>query len=167
MQGPTGDQGPKLGSRGPKMRQNHPETSFIPSHIAPKHIPKLFGGVNFHPQVPKKRLSPQTPPLWLLGTYRPNKTAKNSMGPPFATLKPVCGGPCGQPRAWMPPTMSQDTIQSLWDPTLGSPGHPGSGKIQLVKFSLFSKFALQNCQNPHRTIQCDPKTRLRGSLRAT
>ena len=34
--------------------------------------------------------------------------------------------------------MSQDTTQSLWDPALGSSGYPGSGKIQLVKFSPFS-----------------------------
>ena len=46
--------------------------------------------------------------------------------------------PGGQPSAWMPPTVSQDTTQSLCDPTLGSPGHPGWGKIQLAKFSTFS-----------------------------
>ena len=76
----------------------------------------------FHPKSP-------------LGTYRPYKTAKTSTGPSCATQKPVCGGPCGQPSAWKTPTASQDTIQSLWDPTLGSPVHLGSGKIQLVKFS--------------------------------
>ena len=68
----------------------------------------------------------------------PCKTAKTATQPSCATPKPVCGGPCGQPSAWMRPTVSQDTTQSLWDPTIGSPGHPRSGKIQLVKFSLFS-----------------------------
>ena len=48
----------------------------------------------------------------------------------FCGPKPVCGGPCGQPSAWMPPTVSQDSTQSLWDPTLGSLGHPGSAKIK-------------------------------------
>ena len=93
----------------------------------------------------------------------PCKTATTATGPSCATPKPVGGGPCGQPSAWMRPTVSQDTTQSLWDPTLGSPGHPGSGKIQLVKFSPFlAKFALQNCQNRHGTILCDPKTRLQA-----
>ena len=118
MPGSASDQGPKLGSRGPKMRQNHPETSLIPSHITPKHIPKLFLVGDFSPQVPKKRLSPQTPPLMVLGTYRPHKIAKTSMGPSCATPKPVRGCPCEQPSAWMPRTVSQDTAQSLWDPTI-------------------------------------------------
>ena len=30
----------------------------------------------------------------------------------------------------MPPTVSQDTTQSVWGPTLGSPGTFGSGKIE-------------------------------------
>ena len=151
MQGSAGDQGHSLGSRGPKMRQNHPETSLIPSHITLRNISELFWGADFSPQVPKKRLSPQTPPLRVLGTYRPYKTAKTSTGPSCATPKPVCGGPCGQPSAWMPPAVSQDTTQSLWDPTLGSPGHPGSGKIQLVKFSPFSsQIHLAKLPNPPR-----------------
>ena len=108
------------------MRHNHLKTSSIAPQSTPKHIPKLFSGADFSPQVPQKRLSPQTP-LGLLGTYRPYKTVKTSTGP-------AC--------AWMPSTESQDTTQSLWDPTLGSPGHPGSGKIQLVKISPFSS---QNC----------------------
>ena len=174
------------------MRQNHPETSLIPSHIAPKHIPKLFFPADFSPQIPKKRLSPQTPGtmrlpalqncqnlhgtifcnpktrLWgplratkcldawysvprhhtiTMGPYLgfPRATGiiqlvkfspfcsqtclaklpKPSTGPFCATPKPVRRGPCGQPSAWMPPTVSQDTTQSLWDPTLRSPGHPG------------------------------------------
>ena len=58
----------------------------------------------------------------------------------FCGQKPVCGGPCGQPSAWMPPTVSQDTTQSLWDPTLGSLGHPGSGKIK--KIANFARFGV-------------------------
>ena len=83
----------------------------------------------------------QNPTCKIFTVFQPNlpcKTAKTATGPSCATPKPVCGGPCGQPSAWMPPTVSQDTTQSLWDPTLGSPGHPGSGKIQPVKFSPFS-----------------------------
>ena len=79
--------------------------------------------------------------LKIFTVFQPNlpcKTAKTSTGPSCADPKPVCGGPCGQPSAWIPPTVSQDTKQSLWDPTLGSPGHPGSGKNQLVKSSPFS-----------------------------
>ena len=40
------------------------------------------------------------------------------------------GGPCKQPSAWMPPTVSHDATQSLWGPTMGSPRHSGSGKIE-------------------------------------
>ena len=52
--------------------------------------------------------------------------------------KPACGGPCGQKSAGRPSIPSQDSTQSLWDPTVGSLGHPGSGKTQLGKISLFS-----------------------------
>ena len=60
----------------------------------------------------------------------PYNTAKTSTGQSCVTPKPVCGGPCGRPSAWMPPTVSQDATQSVWGPTLGSPGHPQSGKIK-------------------------------------
>ena len=134
------------------MRQNHPDTSSIVPQSIRKHIPKLFwGGGDFSPQVPQKRLSLQTPPRRGLCTNRPYKTAKTSTGPSCATPKPVCGDHCGQPSAWMPPTVSQDTTQSLWDPTLGSQGHPGPGKIQLFKFSPFSsQFCLAKLPKPPR-----------------
>ena len=45
-------------------------------------------------------------------------------------LNPACGGPCGQRNARMPPRVSQDTTESLWDPTLGSLRHPGDAKIK-------------------------------------
>ena len=96
MQGSAGDQGPKLGSRGPKMRQNHPETSLIAPQSIPKHIPKLLGGVIFHTRSPTNGQVPRPAPL---GTRH------------------------------LP--------------------------------------ALQNCQNLHGTILCDPKTHLRASLQAT
>ena len=137
MQGSTGDQGPKLGSREPKMRQNHPETSTIPPHSNTKHIPKLFFRVIFHPKSLQNRSVPK-PPLQATRQNLPCKTAKTATGPSCAILKPVCGGLCGRPNAWMPPTVSQDTVQSLWDPTLGSPGHPGSVKTRIVKNSPFS-----------------------------
>ena len=89
--------------------------------------------------------------------FQPNlpcKSAKTATGKPpsWVTPKPVCGGRCGQPSAWMPPTVSQDTTQSLWDPTVGSPGHPGSSKIQLLKFSPVSSqnFCLANLPKPPR-----------------
>ena len=100
-------------------------------HYPQTHFKTFLGGVIFHPKSPN-------PPLRVLGTYRPDKTAETSTGPSCAAPKPVCRGPCGQPRAWMSPTVSQDTTQSLWGPTLGSPRHPESSKIQLVKFSPFS-----------------------------
>jgi len=76
----------------------------------------------------------------------------------FATPKPVSGGPCGQPSAWMPPTVSQDTTQSLWDPTVGSPGHPGCGKIKkIAKFARFrGKFGQENCRTVHGTVLRGP-----------
>ena len=78
--------------------------------------------------------------------------------PSCATPKPICGGPCVQPSAWMPPTVSQDTTQSLWDPTLGSPGHTGSGKIQLVKFSRFcSQICLAKLPKPPRDHLARPQ----------
>ena len=47
-------------------------------------------------------------------------------------------GLCGRPSAWMPPIVSQDVTQSVWGPTLGSPGHPGSGKIKnILTFTHF------------------------------
>ena len=55
----------------------------------------------------------------------------------FATPKPACRGPCVQKSAERPSIMSQDTTQSLWDPTVGSLGHPGSSKTQLSPFSCF------------------------------
>ena len=85
------------------------------------------------------------------------------MVPSFATPKPVCGGPCGQPSAWMPPTVSQDTTQSLWDPTLGSPGHLGSGEIQPSS----SQICHTKLPKPPGDHLVDPKTRLLGSLWAT
>ena len=111
------------------MRQNHPETSLIPSHITPNHIPELFLGGDFSPQVPKKRLSPQPPPkgtrhLPALQNYQ------NLHGTIMCDPKTRLRGPCGPASAWMLPTVSQDTTQSVWGPTMGSPGHPGSGKIE-------------------------------------
>ena len=32
----------------------------------------------------------------------------------------------------MPPTVSQDTTELVWEPTLGSLGNPGSGKIKKI-----------------------------------
>ena len=91
--------------------------------------------------VPRAPWVRQNPTCKFFTVFQPNlpcEAAKTSTGSSCATPKPVCRSPYGQPSACMPPTVSQDTIQSLWDPTMGSPGHPGSGKIQHVKFSPFS-----------------------------
>ena len=57
--GSMDDQRPKSGSRGPKMCQNHPETSLIPP--PPKypqtHLETFFSD-HFSPQIARKRLSP-------------------------------------------------------------------------------------------------------------
>ena len=82
----------------------------------------------------------------------PCKTAKTSTGPSCATPKPVCRGPCGQPSARMPPTLSQAAIQSVWGPTMGSPGHPGSGKIEKTTNFTHSGVPDKNtCQKPEKS----------------
>ena len=81
MQGASGDQRPKLGSTGPKMRQNHPETSLIPIQSIPKHIPKLLGGVIFQPKSPQNWLSPQTLPIGYYGSTGDQRPRLGSRGP--------------------------------------------------------------------------------------
>ena len=108
------------------------------SYSVPGHHTITMGPYLGVPRGPGVR---QNPTCKIFAVFQPNlpcKTSKPPTGPSCANPKPVCGGPCRPPSAWMLPTVSQDAIQSLWDPTLGSPGHPGSGKTQLVKFSLFS-----------------------------
>ena len=74
------------------------------------------------------------------------------------TPKLVYGGPCTEKSAGRPSILSQDTTRSLWDPTMGSPGHPGSGKIQLVKFSLFSsQICLAKLPKPPRDHRVRPQ----------
>ena len=201
MPGSAGDQGPKLGSRGPKLCQNHPEISFIVPQSIPKHIPKRFGGGHFSPQLPKKRLSPQTPPVGyyaptgltklpkpprdhlvrpqnLRGSLRatkcldasysvprhhtitmepylgfprapwvrqnptcksftvfppnmPCKAAKTATGPSCATPKPVGGGPCGQPSAWMRPTVFKTPHNHYGTLPWGPQGTLGPAKSNL------------------------------------
>ena len=100
------------------------------SYSVPRHHTITMGPYLGFPRAPWVR---QNPSCRIFTVFQPNlpyKTAKTATGPSCATPKPVCGGPCGQPSAWMPPTVSQGTIQSLWDPTLGSPRHPRSGKIK-------------------------------------
>ena len=121
------------------------------------------------PTVPKDTIQSLWDPTWvrqnptckIFTIFQPNlpyKTAKTPTGPSCATPKPVGGVPCGQPSAWMPPTVSQDTTQSLWDPTLRSPGHLGSGKIQLVKFSPFSsQICLAKLPKPSRDHLARPQ----------
>ena len=103
------------------------------------------------PKAPWIRQNPACKNFTIFQTNLPCKTAKTATGPSCATPKPVCRGPCGQPSAWMRPTVSQDTTQSLWDPTLGSPGHPGSGKIQRFRFSpVSSQICLAKLPKPPR-----------------
>ena len=106
--------------------------------------------------VPRAPWVRQNPTCKIFTVFQPNlpcKAAKTSTGPSCATPKPVCRGPCGQPSAWMPPTVSQDATQSVWGPTMGSPGHPGSGKIE--KTANFT-----HCVVSEKKIQAEkpPKT---------
>ena len=84
------------------------------------------------PRVPLVPQSTICKTFTILQPNLPCKGAKAFTGPSCATPKPVCRGPCEQASAWMPPTVSQDATQSVWGPTLGSPGHPGSGKIKNI-----------------------------------
>ena len=53
------------------------------------------------------------------------------------TPKPVCRGPSTRKSDGKPSIGPQGATQSLWDPTLGSTRHPGSGKIKNIpNFSL-------------------------------
>ena len=81
--------------------------------------------------VPRAPWVQQNPTCKVFTGFQPNspyETAKTDTGPSCVTPKPVRGGPCRPPSAWMPPTVSQDATQSVWGPTMGSPGHPGSAK---------------------------------------
>ena len=126
------------------------------SYSVPRHHTNTMGPYFGVPRAPWVR---QNPTCKIFTVFQPNlpyKTAKTSTGPSCATPKPVCRGPCGPPSAWMPPTVSQDTIQSVWDPNLGSPGYPGSSKIKnILNFTHFGfpeKNTSQNAsQNPKNT----------------
>ena len=97
----------------------------------------------------------------------PTKRARRRAQRFFATPKPACGGPCGQKSAGRPSILSQDTTQSLWDPTVGSPGHPGSGKTQLGKKSPFSSQISPTRRVRRRTQRffATPKPACRGPCR--
>ena len=99
------------------------------SYSLPRHHTITMGPYLKVPRAPWVRKNPTCKIFTVFQPNSPYKTAKTSTGPSCATPKPVCGGHCG-PSAWMPPTVSQDVTQSVWGPTMGSPGHPGSGKIE-------------------------------------
>ena len=108
------------------------------SYSVPRHHTTTMGPYLGVPRAPWVR---QNPTCRIFTVFQPNmpyKTAKTSTGPSCATPKPVCGGPCGPPSAWMPPTMSQNATHSVWGPTMGSPRHPGSSKIE--KTANFTQF---------------------------
>ena len=100
------------------------------SYSVPRHHTITMGLYLGAPRVPWVRQNPTCKIFTIFQPNLPCKTAKTATIPCCATPKPVCGGPCGRPSAWMPPIVSQDAAQSLWDPTMGSPGHPGSSKIE-------------------------------------
>ena len=118
--------------------------------------------------VPRPPWVQQNPTCKIFTVFKPNlpcKAAKTTMGPSCASPKPVCRRPCGQPSAWMPPTVSQHTTQSPWDPILRSTGHPGSDKIQLVKFSPFSsQICLAKLPKPPRDHLALPQSPSAGVL---
>ena len=63
------------------------------------------------------------------------------------------GVPARKKSAGRPSILSQDTTQSLWDPTVGSPGHPGSGEIQRKKIYHFpAKFTPSNARAGARLV---------------
>ena len=127
--------------RGPKNRfLGLPATKKVPERLlkSPKTTHNTMGpylGVHGAPWVRQKqtlRISPFSSKICL--TKLPKVLRDRLPGNP----KLVYGGPCTQKSAGRPCILSQDTTQSLWDPTVGSPGHPGSRKSQLGKISLFS-----------------------------
>ena len=127
--------------RGPKNRfLGFPATKKVPERLlkCPRQHTNTMGpylGVHGAPWVHQKRtlgISPFSSEICL--TKLPQVLRDRLAGTP----KLVYGGPCTQKSAGRPPILSQDTTQLLWDPTLGSPGHPGSGKSQLGKKSPFS-----------------------------
>ena len=104
----------------------------------PKIPHNYYGTLPWGPQGTLVRQNPTCKIFTVFQPSLPCRPAETSMGPSCATPKAVCGGPCGQPSAWMPPTVSQDATQSVWGPTMGSPGHPGSSKIEKpAKFTDF------------------------------
>ena len=149
------------------MRQNHPETSLIPSHITPKHIPKLFGGVIFHPKSPKNGQVPKL--LRLLGTYRPYKTAKTATRPSCVTPKARLWGSLRAIKcldaSYSVPRHHTITMGSY----LGVPRAPWVRQNPTCKiFTVFQpNLPCKTTKTPYGTILCDSKTHLRGSLRAT
>ena len=107
-------------------------------YTVPRHHKITMGPYRGVPKAPWIRQNPTWKKITIFQPNLPCKTAKTSTGPSCATPKPVCRGPFGQPSAWMPPTVSQDATQSVSGPTLGSPGHPGSGKIKnILNFTHF------------------------------
>ena len=110
------------------------------SYSIPRHHTITMGPYLGVPRAPWVRQNPTCKIFTIFQPNLPCKAAKTPTGPSCATPKPVCGGPCGQPSALMPPTLSQDTTQSLWGPTMGSPGHPGSGEIE--KSANFTHFGV-------------------------
>ena len=108
------------------------------SHDTTQSLWDPIVGSRGHPGSGKIQLFPKSKFSPFPSQICPTKHARRRAQRFFATPKPACGGPCGQTRARMPPTVSQDTTGSVWDSTLGSLGHPGSGKIK--KIAIFAHF---------------------------
>ena len=124
-------------------------------------------GSRGHPGSGKIQLFPKSKFSPFPSQICPTKRARRRAQCFFATPKPACGGPCGQTRARMPPTVTQDTTESVWDPTLGTLGHPGSGNIK--KNGSFAHFrgpekntSASNPRRPENRIKSEipPKMRL-------
>ena len=125
---------PKLFFRGP-CRQ---KSAWRPSKVSQDTTQSLWDptvGSPGHPGSGKSQLGKISP---FSSQIHPTKRARRRAQLFLATPKPACGGPCGQTSTRMPPTVPQDTTQCVWDPTLGSLGHPGSGKIK--KIADFTRF---------------------------
>ena len=99
------------------------------SYSVPRHYTISVGPYHGVPRAPWVWQNPTCKTFTVFQPNLPYKTAQPPTGPSCATPKPVCGGPCGQPSACMPPTVSQDATQ--WGP----PGTLGPAKSKTPRIS--------------------------------
>ena len=107
-------------------------------YTVPRHHRITMGPYRGVPRAPWIRQNPTWKNFTVLQPNLPYSTHTPARTAVFGDPKTRLQGPCGQTNAWMPPTVPQDTTQSVWDPTLSSLGPPGSGKIKkIAQFTCF------------------------------